>query len=289
MTAARLAPLRLPAAACSPGRCPQLERLASEQRSRYLPSRFASVLIFCLSMRSSPAGRACAEPPDPRLAGEGAFDLAAFSRGRACRSSNDFFDLRDSSARIAASRSASAGLKQSTNRSPVPMLDFLDLHVVLDGRVTALPRQGRFDLGGPDRSFCPMMYPAAPHQRPAVLLRGEAAVGDPDDPRQGPVPDVGADLADQVGVGRPPRPGPDPRRDAVRVTAIPITTCGKSSRESFDLPWVRNPVSFTAASSPSATQLPSLSRGTVSRPRRSRNRWRSCRRKAGLLQGSAGR
>jgi len=39
-----------------------------------------------------------------------------------------------------------------------------------------------------------------------------------------------------------------------RVTAIPITTCGRSSRESLDLPWVRNPAAFpgSASSSPEA-------------------------------------
>ena len=54
-------------------------------------------------------------------------------------------------------------------------------------------------------------------------------------------------------------PGQDHTRTGMpsRVTAIPTTTCGRSSRESLDLPWVRNPVSFTAASSSPSTRLPS--------------------------------
>jgi hypothetical protein len=48
----------------------------------------------------------------------------------------------------------------------------------------------------------------------AVGGRGEAAVGDPDDPEQGPVPHVVLDLADQRGVGRVPGPAPHPHRDA---------------------------------------------------------------------------
>jgi hypothetical protein len=40
---------------------------------------------------------------------------------------------------------------------------------------------------------------------------------------------------------------------ACRVTAMPITICGRSSRLSLDLPWVRNPAVLSgSASSPEA-------------------------------------
>src|SRR6266508_1427558 len=54
---------------------------------------------------------------------------------------------------------------------------------------------------------------AAPEE-PAVLRRGEAAVGHPDDPGQGPVPQVGLDLADQGLVAGVARPAPHPHWDA---------------------------------------------------------------------------
>ena len=51
----------------------------------------------------------------------------------------------------------------------------------------------------------------------------------------------------------------------VRVTAIPTTTCGRSSRWSLDLPWVRNPTSLSASfCTPSATTRPWVSRATGS-------------------------
>ena len=57
--------------------------------------------------------------------------------------------------------------------------------------------------------------PGAGHQVTAVLGGGEAAVGDPDDLAEGPVPQVVLDLADQRRVGGVPGPGPDPHRDPV--------------------------------------------------------------------------
>ena len=69
-------------------------------------------------------------------------------------------------------------------------------------------------------------------------------------------------------------PGQDHTRTGMpsRVTAMPTTTWGRSSRESLDLPRARNPVSLTASSLSSATRWPSSSRGTARLPRRSRNR-----------------
>src|SRR5260370_34843883 len=47
----------------------------------------------------------------------------------------------------------------------------------------------------------------------AVGVRGEPAVGDPDDLRERPVTHVVLDLADQLGAGGVPGPAPDPDRD----------------------------------------------------------------------------
>jgi hypothetical protein len=75
----------------------------------------------------------------------------------------------------------------------------------------------------------------------AVLLAGETAVGDPDDLGQGPVAHLVIDLADQR--LSEVFPGQHQQRTRIHslVTAIPITICGRSPRESSDLPWVREP------------------------------------------------
>ena len=61
-------------------------------------------------------------------------------------------------------------------------------------------------------------------------------------------------------------PGQDQTRTGIpsRVTAMPTMTCGRSSRESLDLPWARNPASPAFRSSSGATRMPSASRGTSS-------------------------
>ena len=55
MTATRLSPLDFQQLPVAQGDVLS-RQCGSEQRSRYLPSRFVSVLIFALSMRSSPPG-----------------------------------------------------------------------------------------------------------------------------------------------------------------------------------------------------------------------------------------
>lgn len=163
-----------------------------------------------------PTGGGAQEPLESRLARQRALDPAAFGRGQLVRIGDDFFEPRDE---LPADNRVAFGLGGVVaEHEPVvgADADFLDPHVVLDGRVAALPRQGRFDLSGAGPRFLPDDVPAAaPHQRPPVLLRGEATVSDPDHPGQGPFPDVGADLPDQVGVRRVPRPGPHPHRDPV--------------------------------------------------------------------------
>jgi hypothetical protein len=69
-----------------------------------------------------------------------------------------------------------------------------------------------------------------------------------------------------------------------RVTAIPTTTCGRSSRESLDLPCVRNPAFPTAPSGgrpplsgPRSGPLPRSVSGSTIRPRSSRQSgWSAC-------------
>ena len=64
-------------------------------------------------------------------------------------------------------------------------LHFLDLQVVFHGGVAALPGQRGADLLGAGAELLPDDVAArAAHQRPPVLLRGEAPVGDPYDPGQ---------------------------------------------------------------------------------------------------------
>jgi hypothetical protein len=82
--------------------------------------------------------------------------------------------------------------------------------------VAALPRQCRFHVRGLGTEFlADDVAPGAALEEPAVLLRGEPAVGDPDDPPEDRLPHVGLDLADQRRVGGVPGPAPGPDRDAV--------------------------------------------------------------------------
>jgi hypothetical protein len=190
-------------------------RSGSEQRSRYLPVQVRLGLDLRLVDAQQPAGRGPQEPLQARLAGQRALDPGPLDRGELVGVLDDFLELGDE---LAADDRVPLGLGGvEAQHEPVIGTDvhFLDLHVVLDNGVAALPGQGGPDLGGPGAELLADDVPAALHQGAAVLLRGEAAVGDPDDPGQGPGPDAGADLADQVGVAGVPGLGPDPDRDAV--------------------------------------------------------------------------
>jgi hypothetical protein len=80
--------------------------------------------------------------------------------------------------------------------------------------VAALPGERGGRLGGAGAELLPDDVAAgALLQEPAVLPGGEAAVGDPDDPAQAPVPHVLFHLPDQCRVGGVPGPAPDPDRD----------------------------------------------------------------------------
>ena len=100
-------------------------------------------------------------------------------------------------------------------------LAFADAHL-LDAQagghllVAAGPGEGRLGLGGARAQLLAedvVLVPAA--QEAAVLGGGEAAIGDPDDAREGPVAKVVFDLADERRVGGVARPGPDAHRDAL--------------------------------------------------------------------------
>ena len=107
---------------------------------------------------------------------------------------------------------------RATRHEPVTRvvdLDFFDLHVVGDLGVAALTGQGRGDLVGPATEFlADDVVPAAALQVAAVVGRGEAAVGDPDDAGQAPTAHVVFHLADELGVAGVAGPRPHPHRDA---------------------------------------------------------------------------
>jgi hypothetical protein len=85
--------------------------------------------------------------------------------------------------------------------------DFLDAEVTGDFLVASLSGERGGGLGGAGTEpLADDVVVPALAQVAAVLRRGEAAVGDPDDLRQGPVAQVVLDLADEGGVGGVPGP-----------------------------------------------------------------------------------
>ena len=93
--------------------------------------------------------------------------------------------------------------------------DLLDAQVVGHLLVAALARQGRGRLGRPGAQLlADDVVVVALAEVAAVLLRGEAPAGHPDDAGQGPVAQVRLDLADQGLVAGVAGPAPDPDRDA---------------------------------------------------------------------------
>ena len=91
-----------------------------------------------------------------------------------------------------------------TDDEPFGVADphLLDTHVPGDVLVAALPGQGLLDLGGCGAELlADDVGVGAAAQVAAVGLGGEAAVGDPHDLGEGPVPHVVLDLPDQGLVG----------------------------------------------------------------------------------------
>src|SRR5512133_539335 len=123
-------------------------RCGSEQRSRYFPSRFASVLILALSMRSSPPGVTCRYRFSPGLVEIFPRSSPRFITGRLSDPAINSVSWATSCSRMCASRVAASGLWQITTPLGVRHPDFLDPHVPRDLGVAALPGEGGFDLRG---------------------------------------------------------------------------------------------------------------------------------------------
>jgi len=89
-------------------------------------------------------------------------------------------------------------------------------HLEVPGHFPVAAGPGKRGLG-----FCGSGAQLLPHdvvviaaaQVAAVLSGSEAPVGHPDDPGEGPLPEIGFHLADEGGVGRVAGPGPDPHRN----------------------------------------------------------------------------
>jgi len=136
-------------------------------------------------------------------------------------------------------RVALGGLGVEADDEPLGVGDahFLDPQVLRDVLVAALPGQGGVRLGGPGAQLLADDVMAVPGpQVPAVLGGGEAPVGDPDDPGQGPV--RMSSLTWRISAESFMFPGQHHTRTAMpsRVTAMPMTTWGRSSRWSLNLP-----------------------------------------------------
>src|SRR5512133_2638215 len=186
-------------------------RCGSEQRSRYFPSRFASVLILALSMRSSPPGVTRRYRFSPGLVEIFPRSSPRFITGRLSDPAINSVSWATSCSRMCASRVAASGLWQITTPLGVRHPDFLDPHVPRDLGVAALPGEGGFDLRGLGAQLlADDVGVIALAQVAAVVLGAEPAVGDPHDLRQGPVPHVVFHLADQRGIGGVAGPAPHP-------------------------------------------------------------------------------
>ena len=123
-------------------------RCGSEQRSRYFPSRLASVLILALSMRQQPAGGDPQVPVQPGLGGDLPAQLTALHRGQAVGSGDQLVELRDQLGADVRVAGRGVGVVADDEPLGVGHPDFLDPHVLADVGVAALPRQGGLDLRG---------------------------------------------------------------------------------------------------------------------------------------------
>src|SRR5207344_2565052 len=92
-------------------------RCGSEQRSRYFPSRLASVFILALSMRSSPPGVTRRYRCRPGLVEIFPRSSPRFITGRLSDPAISSSSWPTSCSRMCASRVAASGLWQMTNRS----------------------------------------------------------------------------------------------------------------------------------------------------------------------------
>src|SRR3954469_19183704 len=158
-------------------------RCGSEQRSRYFPSRLASVLHLALSMRSSPPGVRRRYRFSPGL-------VEIFPRSSPRLPAERVSEPAISSASWATNWAvgvAGGGVGVVADHEPLCVgdLHFLDPHVLADLGVAALAGQGGLDLWGVRAELLPDDGGVITlSQVAAVGLGGEPAVGDPHDLRQ---------------------------------------------------------------------------------------------------------
>ncbi len=125
----------------SAGRC------GSPQPSRYLPSKFSSVLVLALSVPSSPPRVTRRYRFSPGLAEIRQRSSPRFMAGSASEPPISSSSWASIWACICASRSAASGLMQITNRSCSLIHTSFDPHVPGDVGVAALAGQRGLDLG----------------------------------------------------------------------------------------------------------------------------------------------
>ena len=184
--------------------------------SRYFPSRFSSAFALRGVDPQQPAGRDPQVAVQAGLRGDDAAQLGALVPAELVRVLDGLFELGDHAG--ADGGVALGGLGVEADDEPLVLGDphLLDLEVPRDVLVASLPGQRGGRVGGPGAELLPDDVAAAAFAQVAAVLRGgEAAVGDPDDLRQAPVPHVVLDLPDQRGVARVPGPAPDPHGDPV--------------------------------------------------------------------------
>ena len=123
-------------------------RCGSEQRSRYMPSRFSSVSIFSWSMRSLPTGVVRRYRFSPGLSAISPRSLPHLKSLSWSDPSMRSASWATSCPRMCLSRSAAPGLWQITNRPVSLMRTSLTRMVPGDLGVAALPGQGCLYLRG---------------------------------------------------------------------------------------------------------------------------------------------
>ena len=137
---------RLRAAACSPGRCPRWSGAGREQRSRYLPSRFASAAIFVFVDAEQPAGGDAQEPFQAGLGGDDPAQLgplrAVVSVSVPAIASSSCGDELVADRGVARRPGPGCG-RRRTGRGVARPSDFLDLHVVRRRRRSGPAGTGR--------------------------------------------------------------------------------------------------------------------------------------------------
>src|SRR6266511_808059 len=162
-----------------------------------------------------PAGRDAQVAVEPRLGGQYSAQLGPLGRAELVGAGDRLGELGQQPGADGGVAVGLLGVVADDEPVVLGDADLLDPQVVGHLLVAALAFEGGGRLGGarPQSLADDVVVVAAPEES-AVLRRGEAAVGHPDDPGQGPVPQVGLDLADQGLVAGVARPAPHPHWDA---------------------------------------------------------------------------